>query len=1070
MVVKGIVLTLDAIIAMLLMISIISLLIFFRTESISPFLTAQQLHSLSEDSLNVLSKSTLKEIITNQTLLIDLNQSGILNENYWNDKAIDVIGMLWAENNASSSSAAAEITKDILGNILPNNVGYQLLIEDDNIYLSDMSESTSEAGISSGRIASGYESNKTVSGCVAMAYVTSIKGKKDSSYVYFGGYVGDGNITTNITLPSFDKILESYMEMNAGSNFTLYINGNYSGNYSNGTAGGGSMRADKWVICKDPNYNPYYESDVNVANKNCSNFIGGNNTINFNFTGNNSFVGGGYFRVTYNTTQLAPQEQVGKDIYWFPGISGFFNLYDSFYVPGTLINMTSYLHYFNNITLNATAYLTIGNVKVFRSNATGEQKINLSYSSIWQNFTSQQNLINNVSNKTVPLRFGVEGFELKPGVGIADAVLITDVSGSMGTNDILPGNQQRLAVAKVVDKIFVDIVLATSGNRIGLVSYETTLSDTHPLSNNSAALKGNITAYSAGGSTCMSCGISAATQILDSVLESRFKGMLLMSDGFANQCLNATNHSMCGIYGGPTNPSAASPDPNYPAKLEALNKSCEARSKNYTVFSVGFSTSADNFTLQRIACWNCSACRILDCDQFPTQASCLSPECYWNSTVTNKTIFNDGFEVDIGTNWTVSPSGIWTRVNDQRHSGSRSGKKATRTGAGNLTSRAVDTSYATAIYVDFWYRYHLTVANEVTLEFNDSTGKWNSIKDLSSSTEDTWNNNVTKITDSKYFHPGFAVRFRGGSWSSDNSKSFWVDDLKIIETVIGTCENNFSSYSPCWIGNVTLPNGTQADCKAVRYAQSGNVDELTQIYQGFGQWFVNLGYTTQKANISSNAKINNVLYPDSYIDLQYSPLIIPYEYGEISLTVETPRLKNLTGDTISKPYKEGWFNVSDKVKVVNAKITSYSSDNWTDMLWINSSATGIWKEVYNLTKYGSDYTQLGDPFIIHIPVNDISSGNNSARIETGISPNITEKSGGSPDDRVIYTIRVKGAVGYGGINETCDGAINEAYQRLNESIGGYVSFTNNEITFQNNTIKKVPYMWGPSIIKVRVWS
>jgi hypothetical protein len=80
------------------------------------------------------------------------------------------------------------------------------------------------------------------------------------------------------------------------------------------------------------------------------------------------------------------------------------------------------------------------------------------------------------------------------------------------------------------------------------------------------------------------------------------------------------------------------------------------------------------------------------------------------------------------------------------------------------------------------------------------------------------------------------------------------------------------------------------------------------------------------------------------------------------------------------------------------------------------------------------------------------------------------KTGGSPDDRVIYIGRVKGSVGYGDVKETCEIAINDAYHRLNESIGNYVSFTSNELNFQNNNITRVPYMWGPANIRVRVWS
>jgi hypothetical protein len=1072
---KGIVLTLDAIVAMTIMVSVVSLLILFRTDSSSPFYTAQQLHSLSEDTLTILSKSTLEEVISNQTLLYDLNQSENLSDIYWNDKAIEVIGKLWAEN---KSEAAMIITKDILGNILPGNIGYQVLINGYNVYNSSGTNRTkyedATTEISSNRIASGYQKGENVTGCVARAYLKSMS-KNDSSYLYFGGYVGDGNITVNITLPPFDRILEAYMELDAGSNFNLYINGNYSGNYSNGTAGGGSMRADKWVVC-NKTYNPSY----------CSNFTQGNNTLKINFTGNASFIGGGYFRVTYNTTQLTSQEEVGKDIYWFPGIAGFFNLYDSMYIPGTLINMTSYLHYFNNFTLNetnATVYLSIGNVAVFRSNQTGNVTKYLNFSDIWNNFSSNQSLINNVSNKTVPLRFGVEEFQLKPGVGTADAVLITDVSGSMNTFDVscppkviwqtsttgyqgsysaqnqkinnsqtvcmyrnvvlssagiiyfwwrvssqssrdylnfyidgsrqsrISGNSnwatvnyaiasgtheikwcytkdgsgtsgndtgyvdsivvnetsgtvffsddfesgdlngwsfsssgpncQRLDAAKTVDNVFVDTVLDTPGDRVGLVSYSDSVSGTHPLSNNSAALKGNISAYQQGGCTCTSCGVSSATQMLDAAKDSkRFQGLLLMSDGFANRCLLGDD---CGIYG-TSSGCTDSFDPNFPSKLEAINMSCTARSNNYTVFSVGFGSSADSITLQRIACWNCSTCKIdLDCIQYNNASYS------WSLNTRKNNCLNGGCN--------------WTNVFN---------------GAYNITG--------------------------------------------------------------------------GIGWQ---------------------CVSNQLFNSSCWIGNVTLPDGTKADCRDVRYAQGSDLDQLTQIYQGFGQMFVNLGFTTQKANLSSNMNFNNILYPDSRIEFQYSPVIIPYQYGEISLTTEAPRLKNLTGDTIDKPYKEGWFNISDKVKVVDAEMTSYSSDYWTDMLWLNSSATGSWKEIYNLTYWGNDYTTLGDPFIIHIPIDKISSGNNSVRIETGLCPNNSaicklNKTGGSPDDRVIYTIMVNGSVSYGNVNKTCEGAKEDAIQRLKNLMGSF-SITG-DIEAESSSISSVPYMWGPAIVKVSVWS
>jgi hypothetical protein len=115
---------------------------------------------------------------------------------------------------------------------------------------------------------------------------------------------------------------------------------------------------------------------------------------------------------------------------------------------------------------------------------------------------------------------------------------------------------------------------------------------------------------------------------------------------------------------------------------------------------------------------------------------------------------------------------------------------------------------------------------------------------------------------------------------------------------------------------------------------------------------------------------------------------------------------------------------------------------------------------------------LGDPFIIHLPVNNVSSGNNSVRIETGLCPNNSaicklNKTGGSPDDRVIYTLMVNGSVGYGNVNESCEGAVKDAEQRLINITGGLVSGDIQNVT---SNISSVQYMWGPAIVRIRVWS
>jgi len=178
------------------------------------------------------------------------------------------------------------------------------------------------------------------------------------------------------------------------------------------------------------------------------------------------------------------------------------------------------------------------------------------------------------------------------------------------------------------------------------------------------------------------------------------------------------------------------------------------------------------------------------------------------------------------------------------------------------------------------------------------------------------------------------------------------------------------------------------------------------------------------------------------------------------------RFTDFTGDMIDIPYKEGWFNVSDQMKVVDARITSYSSDYWTDRVYVNSSKTGTWSNVYWLGDYGNDYKILGDPYIVQIPVDKITSGNNSIRIGTGTSPAIV--TGGSPDDKVIYTVRIRGSVPYGDVFNTSENATEDANWRLNNFLQGYVDFTPGDIMIENKTLRGIQWLWGPSSLKVVV--
>ena len=51
-------------------------------------------------------------------------------------------------------------------------------------------------------------------------------------------------------------------------------------------------------------------------------------------------------------------------------------------------------------------------------------------------------------------------------------------------------------------------------------------------------------------------------------------------------------------------------------------------------------------------------------------------------------------------------------------------------------------------------------------------------------------------------------------------------------------------------------------------------------------------------------------------------------------------------------------------------VTSYSGDRWTERVGINNDV------VFNLSKYNISYVELGDPFLVNIPVAKVQTGDN----------------------------------------------------------------------------------------------
>jgi hypothetical protein len=822
---RGIVFSLDAIIVLGLVLVLAFFLAAMSFSYSSPELRYQRMYYTGKDLLNVIEQAKLSSVQDNPVVQ-GYFSSRVLVEDDLDKSILDVIGSLWASGNLTE---AENLTNSTFAQILNGSgLNYQLLIDGQLIHEKNTTPTTFLARLSA--IVSGYDIGKPVSGYSARTRLSSVN-RISSYYVYFGGYVGDGNITVNFTLPDFDNVLNASMEMNAGNDFTLSINGNPAGTYVKNAAG--NMSADGWTISSG-----YFQH-----------FAPGGNVIGINFTSNSSmYIGGGYLKITYNTTTLSDSAgaygQNATKAEPIPGIEGLINVYSSFYAPGTLKNMSVYLHYNSSYMI----FVNVGNVTVYRGNSSGpaEESLNSTYLSGLLNYSG-------LGSRTVPFRIGLENVSYAgTGQGIGDSVLVTDVSGSMG--DEISGlmtktfchydcrkrfifcynsyqecvinpvcgetcsgtvcgtcgcstysnyytydatvNRTKLDEAKDADRLFVDIVMnqsdsRTFGNRVGLVSYSTSVGSYQNFTNDSAVLNGSIECYNEGGNTCICCGIIRAMDMTgDLSSPERRKSIVVMTDGEANVRCNNADTNLDGING-------------IDARDDAIQAACDAYNLyNITVYTVGFGASES--------------------------------------------------EVDSNTL--------------------------------NLT----------------------------------------------------------------------------------------------------------------------------AQCGHGKYYYS-NVSELANTFKQIATEVLSASYQAQTIEVTGQAGITT-LYPDSYIRLDYDSSISPPGYGEVMLTFESPTFGGISGPlNITDNYsetKEAWYYVPENMQPMDVRITSYSSRYWTDRLYVNSTSAPGWPRIYWLGDYNANYTSLGDPFIVQVPVSYVGSGNNSVKLGTGLNSSVG--TGASLDDRIIYTLKIGG--------------------------------------------------------------
>lgn len=552
---RGVFFSTDALIAILLI--IMTLVIAY------PLLkNAQTKTQIHTDIMQVLSNLQVGEV--EDAYIQSLIASGeITNQN---NTILEQIGEFYI----TDKTKARNIADSILNNLdTTENIGIW--------YANELISSKNDTKFSDARnieverqLISGLKEGDNVTGYSARAFLST---GLQTKYFYFGGYVGDGNISAQI---EYDGTISSAtMELSINDDFNVYVNNIYSGSFTKSSS---TTEPSTYTIPIDE-------------------FTSGTNIIEIKSQDNESlYIAGGLVKITYDGSPQSSERR-----YYFPGISGIINLYDSIYAKD-LTQMNINLH----LDSPYESYLKIGNVTVFENYTLGEETITISNTELSSLLDYDE-----LTNNTIPIRLGLTNVSFIANNTINSNIYsVTDVSGSMldecstpqwsqllccwfagGCNDFSTCNScggtwaPKLSSAKEANKAFIDGILNYTGNKVGLTAYsaQTIASYGHPLSDDSTSLKSKVDSWTASGSTCICCGILSATDGLKNEPADKIKAMVVMSDGEANQ--------ICGI--------------EYPtgnAKDNAIQAACDAYNNHgIKVYAVGFGDDTDETTLQQIA-------------------------------------------------------------------------------------------------------------------------------------------------------------------------------------------------------------------------------------------------------------------------------------------------------------------------------------------------------------------------------------------------------------------------------------------------------------------------------------
>jgi len=381
--------SLDALIALVVIILSITV--------IYPIIKYSQKESyIPEDVISSLSTLKIKEYRLSSPLVQSLIDDG--NITNLNKSVLEQIGEFYVSTDPAIKIHANELAEEVLLTISTSeNIG--LWYEDDLLASRNKTSFEDAKNVNVERqTISGIKEGSATTGFSARAF---LKNNVQTKYYYYGGYVGEGNISLNIEYSG--TLRNITLEIAANKDFFIYVNGAKLP----GVFQPAASDFIPYTFPLEAYIGGYFSAGVNTVKLVAADGV------------SNLHVSGGYLKLTYEDG--VQYEQPIK--YYFPGVEGLINIYDGFYVPGQMNNLKVYLHFKSNYT----SLFTIGNESIYQYQTAP------SLSDQEQTLYPVVNY-NALSKKTVPIRFRLANVSYIAVTTIpVDVFSVNDISGSMCT-------------------------------------------------------------------------------------------------------------------------------------------------------------------------------------------------------------------------------------------------------------------------------------------------------------------------------------------------------------------------------------------------------------------------------------------------------------------------------------------------------------------------------------------------------------------------------------------------------------------------------------------------------------